>query len=126
MEAARNLGLYRTELLFEDVTDLDEEAQATEKDLIEFIEIKERTLMVLKVVSQLPKVQREVLYLRYWKDRTLAETAEALGMTLGKIYGHEQKALALLRRILGNSSNASQKVDLSGLPISNRISIIED
>lgn len=126
MEAARNLGLYRTELLFEDVTGLDDQVQVPESDLIDLIERKERTLMVLKEVSQLSKVHREVLYLRYWKDRTLAETAEALGMTLGKIYRHEQKAFAILRRILGNRSNTSQNVDLSGPPISKRICNIED
>jgi RNA polymerase sigma-70 factor (sigma-E family) len=60
---------------------------------------------VIAALTGLPIKQRAVIVLRYLDDRTEAQTAEALGCSIGTVKSHTSRALAALR----NSS------DLAGL-----------
>lgn len=51
-------------------------------------------------VRTLPPVQRAVVVLRYFEDMTEAQTAEALGITVGTVKSHASRAMSGLRRRL--------------------------
>jgi RNA polymerase sigma-70 factor (sigma-E family) len=60
----------------------------------------DETAMVLReALGRLTPRQRAVLVLRYVEDRSLAETAELLGVTVGSVKKHASVALARLRAI---------------------------
>ena len=52
---------------------------------------------LLTALSSLPKGQRAVIVLRYFEDRTEAQTAELLGCTVGTVKSQNARALAALR-----------------------------
>ncbi|MEU6237611.1 SigE family RNA polymerase sigma factor [Kitasatospora sp. NPDC047058] len=52
---------------------------------------------LLAALAALPTRQRAVVVLRYWDDRTEAETAQALGCSLGTVKSQASKGLAKLR-----------------------------
>lgn len=56
---------------------------------------------VLAAVRALPARQREALVLRYYGELSEAEVAEAMGVTAGAVKSHTARALASLRRVLG-------------------------
>jgi RNA polymerase sigma factor (sigma-70 family) len=51
-------------------------------------------------VAGLPRRQREVVYLRFWLDLSVDDTARALGMSSGSVKTHSARALEALRRAL--------------------------
>ncbi len=60
----------------------------------------ERTLdriALSAAIEKLPPLQRRILLLRYYRDRSQAETARALGLTQVKISREEKKIMAFLR-----------------------------
>ena len=58
-------------------------------------------LPLREAVSRLPEELRQVVILRFFADRTLAETAECLGLPVGTVSTRQRKALQLLRLELG-------------------------
>jgi RNA polymerase sigma-70 factor (sigma-E family) len=57
---------------------------------------------LLDSVRVLPPGQRAVLVLRYFDDLTEADTARALGCSVGNVKSQHARALARLRELVGN------------------------
>ena len=62
----------------------------------------ERRLLVFDSVHQLPRRQREVLFLRFWADLPFREIAELLNISVSTATSTAVQALARLRQILGD------------------------
>ncbi|MGW4895754.1 SigE family RNA polymerase sigma factor [Kitasatospora sp. NPDC004240] len=60
-------------------------------------------LTLLDALARLPAKDRAVLVLRYWEDRSVEETAEALRSSSGAVRTRTSRALARLRVLLGDS-----------------------
>ena len=54
-------------------------------------------LELARLLESLPRRQREVVVLRYLADRSEADTAEALGTSVGSVKRHAHRGLATLR-----------------------------
>lgn len=52
-------------------------------------------------LARLDTKDRAVIVLRYWEDRSVDETAEALGLSAGAVRNQSSRALARLRDVLG-------------------------
>jgi RNA polymerase sigma-70 factor (sigma-E family) len=63
---------------------------------------------LLACVRQLPAGQRAVLVLRYFDDMTEAETARALGCTVGTVKSQHARAMARLRRLVTDQPDGSR------------------
>ena len=50
-----------------------------------------------RLLESLPKRQREVVVMRYLADRSEADTAEALGTSVGSVKRHAHRGLVTLR-----------------------------
>lgn len=61
----------------------------------------ERRLVLVQALATLPPRQRAVVVLRYWSDLTEAQTAAALGCSVGTVKSQTSKALAKLRSVPG-------------------------
>ena len=55
---------------------------------------------VLEALHRLPRRQREAVVLRYYGDLTEAQTAAAMGCSVGAIKSHTSRAMAALRPLL--------------------------
>jgi RNA polymerase sigma-70 factor (sigma-E family) len=62
----------------------------------------ERAMVLWQAVQALPVRQRAVLVLRFYEDRTEAEVAQLLGLSLGTVKSRGHRALARLRDQLGS------------------------
>lgn len=56
---------------------------------------------LVRAMERLPRRQRQAVALRYLGDLTEEQTAEALGITVGSVKQHTSRAMARLRRDLG-------------------------
>jgi RNA polymerase sigma-70 factor (sigma-E family) len=56
-----------------------------------------------RAVSRLPGRQREVLVLRYWADLSVAEIADAMGITTGTVKSTASRAVRALESVLASS-----------------------
>jgi RNA polymerase sigma-70 factor (sigma-E family) len=56
---------------------------------------------LLDALATLPPHDRAVLVLRYWEDRSVADTAHDLGITEGAVRTRSSRALQRLRPLLG-------------------------
>lgn len=54
-------------------------------------------LVVARALAALPRAQRAVVVLRYFEDRTEADTAALLGVSVGTVKSHHARALRALR-----------------------------
>ncbi|MYT69866.1 MULTISPECIES: SigE family RNA polymerase sigma factor [unclassified Streptomyces] len=60
-------------------------------------------LTLLDALRGLPPKDRAVVVLRYWEDRSIEETADALHLSSGAVRTRSSRALARLREQLGGS-----------------------
>ncbi len=60
-------------------------------------EILSDKLALRAAIAQMPPLWRKILLLRYYRDRTQQQTAEALGLTQVKVSREEKKILCFLR-----------------------------
>lgn len=57
-------------------------------------------LTLLQALRSLPPRQRAVVVLRYWEDRSVEETADALGVSIGTVKSHAARGLHAMREVL--------------------------
>lgn len=67
----------------------------------------EQRLVVRNAMLSLPHRQRAVIVLRYFADLSEADTAHALGCSIGTVKSHSSRALRTLRAIPGLSAESS-------------------
>jgi RNA polymerase sigma-70 factor (sigma-E family) len=63
----------------------------------------EDRLDLLAALARLPGTQRAAVVLRYWSDLSIAETADALGVSEGTVKSASSRGLAALREVLQGS-----------------------
>ncbi|MEY9927940.1 RNA polymerase sigma-70 factor (sigma-E family) [Catenulispora sp. GP43] len=61
------------------------------------------TAVLLEALADLPDRARAVVVLRFWEDYSVAQTAEALGVSQGTVKSQSSRALTLLRVRIGDS-----------------------
>ncbi|WP_457030965.1 SigE family RNA polymerase sigma factor [Kitasatospora sp. P5_F3] len=59
-------------------------------------------MALLEALAQLSVKDRTVLVLRYWEDRSVEETAQLTGMTIGSVRVRSLRARERLRQVLGH------------------------
>ncbi|MCK7621782.1 SigE family RNA polymerase sigma factor [Streptomyces sp. RS10V-4] len=63
-------------------------------------------LVLMDALGQLPAKDRAVIVLRYWEDRSIADTAEVLGASSAAVRTRCVRALGRLRELLGEDLGA--------------------
>ncbi|WP_194912097.1 SigE family RNA polymerase sigma factor [Catenulispora rubra] len=61
-------------------------------------------LTLLAALAEVTPRYRAVLVLRFWEDRSIAETAAALGISDGSVKSHTHRGLQQLRSVLGDQA----------------------
>jgi len=69
-------------------------------NVVSFAEAVDRRHVLVRVLRQLPAIQREVLVCRYLLDATVAETATALDIAEGTVKSAASRGLEQLRQLL--------------------------
>jgi RNA polymerase sigma-70 factor (sigma-E family) len=85
--------------------DLDELA-----NVISFADAVDRRHLLVRVLRQLPDIQREVLVCRYLLDATVAETAAALDIAEGTVKSAASRGLDQLRQLLYDEDKRGRRV----------------
>ncbi|ADD40828.1 SigE family RNA polymerase sigma factor [Stackebrandtia nassauensis] len=58
---------------------------------------------ILEALARLPRRQRAVVVLRFWEDRSVAETAEIMRCSQGAVKSHTSRGLGKLRDLLSDT-----------------------
>src|SRR5215469_2372214 len=74
-------------------------AERTGSDSVAVVDLRDT---LVRLLQQLPPRQRAVVVLRYWEQRTEAETAELLGCTEGTVKSAAARGLRRLRELAGH------------------------
>jgi RNA polymerase sigma-70 factor (sigma-E family) len=77
--------------------------QETERGQTDPAEAAAQRLDLAAALAQLPKRQRAVIVLRFYEDLSEAETAAAMGCSVGTVKSQASVALGKLRRLMSNS-----------------------
>lgn len=77
-------------------------------------------LLVREALAALTPRQRSVVVLRYWEDRSVEETARALGLMRSTVRSQSARALARLRVLLGPALENGNGEDAGGRSPSGR------
>ena len=80
-------------------------------NVISFAELVDRRHVLVRVLRQLPDIQREVLVCRYLLDATVAETATALGIAEGTVKSAASRGLDQLRKLLSDEEMRGRRVN---------------
>ena len=94
------MGQYKKIVSLDEIIGSEMEPYEPEADFMADYERKEKKEIVAKALSQLSETHRRIVSLRYFEERTLAETAEIMEMSLTGIHRQEKDALRVLRRLL--------------------------
>jgi RNA polymerase sigma-70 factor (sigma-E family) len=81
-------------------------------NVVSFAEAVDRRHVLVRVLRQLPDIQREVLVCRYLLDATVAETAAALGIAEGTVKSAASRGLDQLRQLLHDEERRGRRVQL--------------
>jgi RNA polymerase sigma-70 factor (sigma-E family) len=79
-------------------------------DVISFADAVDRRHVLVRMLRQLPDVQREVLVFRYLLDATVGETADALGIAEGTVKSAASRGLDQLRVLLSAAEKRGRRV----------------
>ncbi|MEZ4772932.1 MAG: sigma-70 family RNA polymerase sigma factor [Bacteroidia bacterium] len=75
-----------------------------EQDLIQKEEVASRSDLIRQELEKLPPYQREVLYLRYFEDKSYQEIADILSVSDQVVYNYVSRAMKNLKKHLANLS----------------------
>jgi RNA polymerase sigma-70 factor (sigma-E family) len=67
------------------------------------------TAVLLEALAGLPDRARAVVVLRFWEDYSVAQTADALGVSEGTVKSQTLRALAMLRTRIGDSLSDTRR-----------------
>ena len=81
-------------------------------NVVSFAEAVDRRHVLVRVLRQLPGIQREVLVCRYLLDATVAETAIALDIAEGTVKSAASRGLDQLRQLLDDEERSGRRVHL--------------
>ena len=79
-------------------------------NVVSFAEAVDRRHVLVRVLRQLPAIQREVLVCRYLLDATVAETATALDIAEGTVKSAASRGLDQLRQLLYDEEKRDRRV----------------
>jgi RNA polymerase sigma-70 factor (ECF subfamily) len=80
-------------------------------------QLSDDELLVAMCLKQLPSLQREVLYLKYFAGFTEVEIGEMLGLPVGTVSSRRANALHQLRKVLGVESSSRPYISSVGVEI---------
>jgi len=79
-------------------------------NVVSFAEAVDRRHVLVRVLRQLPDIQREVLVCRYLLDATVAETATALDIAEGTVKSAASRGLDQLRQLMLDEEMRGRRV----------------
>jgi RNA polymerase sigma-70 factor (sigma-E family) len=80
-------------------------------NVVSFADAVDRRHVLVRVLRQLPGIQREVLVCRYLLDATVAETAAALDIAEGTVKSAASRGLDQLRQLLYDEERRGRRVN---------------